>query len=116
MADFSTFNAVVKNGYLVLVLSRKDWDGNFTPPTDPLGSTRTVAVEPRVAKGREVVQVGNGRLGVDLGEVRSDIAIAGPDGRILAQRTGSGLQEFAGLPRGLLLVRTAKGTRSVVMP
>lgn len=116
MADFSTFNAVVKNGYLVLVLSRKDWDGNFTAPTDPLGSTRTVAVEPRVSVNRQAVQVGNGRLGVDLGEVRSDVAIAGPDGRILAQRTGTGLQEFAGLPRGLLLVRTAQGTRSVVMP
>jgi len=117
MADFSTTNALVKDGYLMLVLSTKNWDGTATPPTDPLGSTRpVVSVEPRTLHSRGVLQTGNGRLGVDLGERPSEVAVATAEGRILARRAGVGLQEFTGLPRGLLLVRTPEGSRSVVMP
>ncbi len=117
MADFNTFNAQTKNGYLVLVLSTKSWDGSFTPPTDPQGNTRPpVSVAPRTVNSRGSIEMGNGRLSLDLGERSSDVVITGLDGRILAQRTGSGRQEFLGLPRGVLVVHTAQGSRSLVMP
>lgn len=117
LADFVPGNARVSGGYLMLVLSKKGWNGNISPPSDPTGGTRTVSVSPRNAAARFHADARDGLLRVDAGAGASGVVVSTLDGRILDRRTGSGIQEFKGLPRGsVVLVRTAAGARLVPVP
>jgi beta-glucanase (GH16 family) len=39
MADFKPANIVVSGGYLMIILSNKDWSGTIPPPVDPMGNS-----------------------------------------------------------------------------
>jgi beta-glucanase (GH16 family) len=117
MADMTPANAVVSGGYLMLILSQKGWTGTLTPPADPQGNTRPpVALASSSAPERFRMEVRAGALHVDLGDGPAEAVVAGLDGRVLARRTGTGDVAFAGLPRGILFVRTPVGTRRVALP
>lgn len=115
MADFTPNNARVSGGYLMLILSKKGWNGALNPPADPLGSTRPVPVLRQPAPSRFRTGASKGVLRIDVGEGRGAL-IATPDGRIVSRRAGSGLLVFDGLPGGPLLVRSGAGSDLVLMP
>jgi endo-1,3-1,4-beta-glycanase ExoK len=116
MADFVPDNIRVSNGYLMLILSKKGWTGNPTPPADPVGNSYTVSVAPRIAAPRIRTEASPGRLRVFAGERPVPVVVAASDGRILARRYGAGPLEFKDLPKGILHVRTPAGASMVLMP
>lgn len=116
MADFTPNNVRVSGGYLMLILSKKGWAGSVVPPSDPEGSTRPASLPVRPAAPRFRTESSSGLLRFFSGERPGRVEVAAPDGRILARRTGSGLLEFSGLPRGILLLRTSAGGSVVPMP
>lgn len=121
MADFTPNNAKVSNGYLMLILSNKGWTGNVNPPSDPWGSTRPVNlpkhVPPRRTREPTLTPGPTGsRLRMDAGGRHGTLSVAAPDGRLLAHRSGTGLLEIGGLPRGILLVRSSAGNTIAAIP
>ena len=117
MADFTPNNAVVSGGYLMLILSKKGWTGSLTPPSDPDGNSRSpLPLARKTAAPRFAIRVSPGSLRIDAGDRPAGIAIIDLGGRVLERRTGSGLMEFSGLPRGLLIVRAPRGDRVVLLP
>lgn len=116
MADFTPNNAVVSGGYLMLVLSKKGWTGNLTPPADPLGNAHTTAVEAPAGQTPFRFEASTGRLRVEAGEGDGEISVATLDGRVLGRAKAKGWLEFGGMPRGLVVLRSPRGSRLVPMP
>jgi len=117
MADFTPNNAVVSNGYLMLILSKKGGPTNLTPPADPVGNNYTpTAIGPEAAPARFAVRASAGRLRIEAGDRAAEVTVAALDGRILARGKGPGPVEFGGLPRGVALVRVSGEARLVSLP
>lgn len=119
LADFSPNNAVVSGGYLMLVLSKKGWTGNLTPPADPVGNTHTntTSIAARAASSAPVrFEASPGRLRVDAGDRDAEVSVSTLDGRVLARVKAKGWVQFGDLPRGLLVLRSPEGSRLVPMP
>ncbi|MBW8886886.1 MAG: family 16 glycosylhydrolase [Fibrobacteres bacterium] len=116
MADFTPNNAVVSGGYLMLILSKKGWSGNLTPPADPLGNVHTTSIAAPTEAAPFRMEATAGRLRVFGGDKPAEVSVSDLQGRILARSRNPGWMQFDNLPHGLLIVRSAEGSRLVPMP
>ncbi len=117
MADFTPNNAVVSGGYLMLILSKKGWTGNITPPADPQGNSRPpTSIAARTGAAPFRMEATAGRLRVFAGAQPAEVSISDLQGRILARSKNPGWLQFDNLPHGLLIVRSPEGSRLVPMP
>jgi endo-1,3-1,4-beta-glycanase ExoK len=116
LADFTPNNATVSGGYLMLILSKKGWTGNLTPPADPTGNTRTVSLRAQSAAAPFPIEASAGRMRFDAGNRNSEVSITSLDGRQLGRASGSGWLQVDGLPHGLLIVRASGKSQLVLMP
>jgi endo-1,3-1,4-beta-glycanase ExoK len=109
MADFTPNNAVVSGGYLMLILSKKGWSGNPTPPSDPQGNTRPpVALVP--GRGSDPFRI-RGLQGAlqEAGDRAGEVSILSLDGRVLAHGEGPGRLRFDGKGQQAVVVRSREG-------
>jgi hypothetical protein len=117
MADFIPGNATASGGYLMLILSKKGWSGNPTPPADPQGNTRPpVGIAPRLAPAPFRIGRLAGGLQVETGNRAAEVSILSLDGRILARGKGPGSLRFEGLTHGALVVRAQEGALLLPRP
>jgi endo-1,3-1,4-beta-glycanase ExoK len=118
MADLTPNNAKVSGGYLMLILSKKGWSGTIPPPADPVGNNYTVTVSIPESRGTALpgLEVSAGRMRWNAGGRNGRLSVATLDGRVVGSASGSGWLQIDGLPRGLLVVRTAECTQLVPMP
>jgi endo-1,3-1,4-beta-glycanase ExoK len=116
LADFTPDNALVSNGYLMLILSKKGWTGTVTPPTDPQGNSRTVSIQAQSAMAPFRIEASAGRLRFNAGSRNGQFTLATLDGRLVGHASGSGWLQFDGLSHGLFLLRTPVGNQLVLIP
>lgn len=112
LADFTPSNAVVKNGYLMLILSDKNWSGTLTPPEDPEGNKFPTSVQPNRAGLQSSVRSLKGSLEISLSQP-SSVVVRDLKGRVLASQAGSDRYRFHQLPEGMVLVDLGSGESSL---
>jgi len=116
LATFAASNAVVKNGYLVLLLSTEATAGVLpTLPTDPLGNKRVSSTGIETKSSTTINAWIQGRT-LHLTAPAGGVSLATPSGRILASSANSGAHQWSSLPSGLLIARTSKGSQTFVIP
>jgi endo-1,3-1,4-beta-glycanase ExoK len=115
MADFTPNNAVVSGGYLMLILSKKGWSGNPTPPSDPQGNTRPpVAIIARPGSGPFGIRGVSGDMAAS--DPAAGISIFALDGRMLARGKSLGGNRSGRLAPQALVVRSGAGAVAAPAP
>jgi len=115
LATFAASNAVVSNGYLVLLLSTNATAGVLpTLPTDPLGNKRpTTGIDTR---SQTVANAWIQGRTLHLTAPEGGVSLLSPSGRILASSGQSGAHQWSDLPSGLWIARTSQGSQTFVIP
>jgi beta-glucanase (GH16 family) len=116
LATFNTSNAVVKDGYLVLLLATEAKAGQLpTLPTDPLGNKRTTTTSIQTKSVVSLSARVQGRT-LQLTAPAGGVTLTALNGRVLGTSTNSGAHQWSNLPSGLLIARTLTGSQTILIP
>lgn len=119
-AQFTAKNLVVKNGYLVLALTKPDAQGvTGTVPTDPLGSTYTTAAVGHKTPAKSAMSAratGTGLRIEGLAGYTGNVEIRDLRGNQLASTTMNtqGVAEIPFDRKGMFVVRAGESSASVI--